>query len=59
VIEVAFTASVVTSDDGKILIAVFDGEAKPDARALLICTRSVAAALQKNLGSVLAPKTSE
>ena len=55
--SIEFTSSVVTADDGKILIAVFDGDTQPRALALLICSRETAQVLTENVSSALGSRS--
>jgi hypothetical protein len=50
---IEFESSVVTRDDGKITIAVFDGAPVRACVAIFECREEAALSLRRSLGSVL------
>lgn len=49
---IEFKSAVVARDEGRVLIALFDGASTPIAVALLWCGEEAAGALAGKLGSV-------
>ena len=50
---IAFASSVVTRDDARITLALFDGADAPACVAILQCGEETAKALRRNLRSAL------